>query len=109
MPVGMVWIATLAEERFKTMKVSLSRYIHKSEAFLFFCVSSTKINLALNHAFCCDRVAVLDKGKLVTFGPPDAVLVSDVIEPVFQVTLHQTFAKQLPHPVLTFAKPRFSS
>ena len=58
----------------------------------------------LNHAYACDRVAVMKGGTLVAFGTPCEVLVPDVVEPVFQVTVHQTFAEQLEHPVLTFAK-----
>lgn len=58
----------------------------------------------LNHAFACDRVAVLEAGKLVAFGPPCEVLTPKVIEPVFQIAVAQTNARHLNHPILTFAK-----
>ncbi|WP_213215048.1 ABC transporter ATP-binding protein [Roseibium polysiphoniae] len=58
----------------------------------------------LNHAFACDRVAVLYGGKLVAFGEPSEVLVPDVIETVFQVAVHPNFAEQLNRPVLAFSK-----
>ncbi|WP_202981185.1 ABC transporter ATP-binding protein [Labrenzia sp. CE80] len=60
----------------------------------------------LNHAFACDRVAVLHGGKLVAFGEPNEVLVPDVIETVFQVAVHPNFAEQLNRPVLAFSKSR---
>lgn len=34
----------------------------------------------------CDDIAVLDAGRLVAFGPPDAVLTPDLVSAVFQVT-----------------------
>ncbi len=58
----------------------------------------------LNHAFACDLVAVLDEGRLAAFGCPNQILVPEVIEPVFKITVHQTHVEQLNHPVLTFAK-----
>lgn len=58
----------------------------------------------LNHAFVCDRVAVLNKGQLVAYGEPKAVLVSEVIDPIFHVATHQTTTTHFDHPILTFAK-----
>lgn len=58
----------------------------------------------LNHAFACDRVAVLEMGRLVAFGAPSDVLRPEVIEPVFQVAVSQTAASHLDHPILTFAR-----
>lgn len=58
----------------------------------------------LNHAFSCDRVAVLEAGSLVAFGPPSNVLIPDVIEPVFQIAVSQITASHLDHPILTFGK-----
>ena len=58
----------------------------------------------LNHAFACDRVAVLKEGSLIAFGSPAEVLVPEVIEPVFKVAVSQSSAGHLGHPVLTFAK-----
>lgn len=58
----------------------------------------------LNHAFACDRVAVLEAGRLVAFGPPAEVLTPKVIEPVFQIKVSQATASNLDHPILTFAK-----
>ncbi|GAA6182725.1 ABC transporter ATP-binding protein [Shimia sp. NS0008-38b] len=60
----------------------------------------------LNHAFACDRVAVLDGGTLAAFGSPEEVLVASVIEPIFQVALHRNSAEHIGHPVLTFAKSK---
>lgn len=60
----------------------------------------------LNHAFVCDRVALLSNGKLVAFGSPNDVLTPSVIEPIFQVTVYQTTSDQLDHPILTFAKSK---
>ena len=60
----------------------------------------------LNHGFACDRVALLDSGKLVAFGPPEDVLTPDILEPVFQVSAYQTMSEQLDHPILTFSRPR---
>ena len=58
----------------------------------------------LNHAFFCDRVALLSSGKLVAFGSPKEVLKTEIIEQVFQVTAKQITSKQLNHPILTFSK-----
>ena len=58
----------------------------------------------LNHAFFCDRVALLSSGKLVAFGSPKEVLKTEIIEQVFQVTTKQITSKQLNHPILTFSK-----
>ena len=58
----------------------------------------------LNHAFVCDRVALLDCGKLVAFGAPNEVLTPEIIGPVFKVAAKQTISTQLDHPVLTFSK-----
>lgn len=58
----------------------------------------------LNHAFACDRVAVLHDGALVAFGDPHNVLVPEVIEPVFGVSVTQTDALHLDHPILTFSR-----
>ncbi len=58
----------------------------------------------LNHAFACDQVAVLNVGKLVAFGTPKEVLVPEVVEPVFEVTVRHTLVRELDHPILTFAK-----
>ncbi len=58
----------------------------------------------LNHAYSCDRVAVLNNGKLAAFGTPSEVLVPHVIGPIFQVAVHQSRADHVNHPVLTFAK-----
>lgn len=60
----------------------------------------------LNHAFACDRVAVLNEGALAAFGDPRTVLVPEVIEPVFQVAVTQTEAQHLDHPILTFGAAR---
>jgi iron complex transport system ATP-binding protein len=43
------------------------------------------LNLA---AMFCDRVAVLDKGKLVAFGAPEQVLTAKLIAEVFEVDAH---------------------
>ena len=40
------------------------------------------LNLAASH---CDQVIVLSDGAVVAFGPPDAVLVDEVLAPVFHV------------------------
>lgn len=58
----------------------------------------------LNHAFACDRVAVLNAGRLVAFGLPEEILTPEVIAPVFQVAVHQSKAPHGDHPILTFAK-----
>ena len=58
----------------------------------------------LNHAFFCDRVALLSSGKLVAFGSPKEVLKTEIIGQVFQVTAKQITSKQLNHPILTFSK-----
>lgn len=58
----------------------------------------------LNHAFACDRVALLGSGKLVAFGSPEEVLTPKIIEPIFQVTARQTISEQLDNPILTFSK-----
>lgn len=58
----------------------------------------------LNHAFACDRVAVLEHGRLAAFGPPSEVLVPNVIGPVFEVAVHQNRTVFADHPILTFAK-----
>ena len=58
----------------------------------------------LNHAFVCDRVALLGSGKLVAFGSPEEVLTPEIIEPIFQVTARQTISEQLDNPILTFSK-----
>lgn len=58
----------------------------------------------LNHAFVCDRVALLGSGKLVAFGSPEEVLIPEIIEPVFQVSAQQISSEQLVHPILTFSK-----
>lgn len=63
----------------------------------------------LNHAFACDRVAVLRDGSLEAFGEPDTVLTADVIGPIFQVAVHQIRAAHLDHPILTFAKKNSSN
>ncbi|MEM7016756.1 MAG: ABC transporter ATP-binding protein [Pseudomonadota bacterium] len=63
----------------------------------------------LNHAFACDRVALLDSGKLVAFGSPKEVLIPEIIEPVFQVAVQQTISEQLNHPILTFSKSSCSA
>lgn len=72
-------------------------------------VASQKSTIALalhdlNHAFFCDRVALLSSGKLVAFGSPKEVLKTEIIEQVFQVTAKQITSKQLNHPILTFSK-----
>ncbi|GGU69720.1 ABC transporter ATP-binding protein [Lentzea flava] len=43
------------------------------------------LNLA---ASCCDRLHVLDSGRLVASGPPEEVLVPELIAEVFHVTAH---------------------
>ncbi|MCP9484078.1 ABC transporter ATP-binding protein [Shimia sp. CNT1-13L.2] len=58
----------------------------------------------LNHAFACDRVAVMNGGALAAFGPPKDVLVPSVIEPVFKVGVQQNHSNYSDHPVLTFVK-----
>lgn len=58
----------------------------------------------LNHAFACDRVAILQNGVLAAFGDPREVLVPEVIEPVFGVSVTQTEATHMDHPILTFSK-----
>ncbi len=58
----------------------------------------------LNQAFFCDRVAVLQDGRLAAFGAPRDVLMPEVIEPVFQVAVTQTDAPHLDHPILSFAR-----
>jgi iron complex transport system ATP-binding protein len=39
----------------------------------------------LNHAMGCDRLAVLDGGRLVACGPPDRVLTPDRLRQVFRI------------------------
>ena len=63
----------------------------------------------LNHAFACDRVALLSGGKLVATGPPNEVLTPDIIAPVFQVCVHKTPSAQQGHPILTFSKSSTAS
>lgn len=58
----------------------------------------------LNHAFACDRVAVLRAGTLAAFGSPAEVLVPEIIGPVFEVGVHQSSAPHIDHPILTFSK-----
>lgn len=60
----------------------------------------------LNHAFACDRVAVVNDGKLVAFGPAAEVLVPDIIAPVFQVAVRQSDAAHSANPFLSFAKSK---
>ena len=59
----------------------------------------------LNQAFACDCVAVLNGGSVAAIGSPSEVLVPDVIEPIFHVSVHQSYAAHVDHPVLTFGKP----
>jgi len=63
----------------------------------------------LNHAFACDRVAVLNAGQLAAFGTPSDVLVPEIIAPVFQVGVHQSKSPHVDHPILTFAKESFAT
>jgi iron complex transport system ATP-binding protein len=56
----------------------------------------------LNQAYDCDKVAILEDGRLVAFGAPHAVIVPEVIEPVFKVGVHQTCSPELGRPILTF-------
>jgi iron complex transport system ATP-binding protein len=58
----------------------------------------------LNHAFACDRVAVMDKGALVAFGTPSEVLVPEVLSPVFKVAVRKASWPHGDHPILSFAK-----
>lgn len=56
----------------------------------------------LNHAFMCDKVAVIDKGTLAAFGTVDEILVPDIIDPVFHVRTKRIIADGLAHPILHF-------
>ena len=52
----------------------------------------------LRTAFCFDRVLVMDQGRLVGFGAPEAVLTPELIQAVFQVRarLDQGLVLELP-------------
>ena len=39
----------------------------------------------LNQAMRCDRLAVMQDGRLVALGPPDRILTTDLLARVFQV------------------------
>ena len=56
------------------------------------------------HAFACDKVAILNHGELVAVGTPYEVLIPDIIEPVFQITMYQNSVAHHEHPFLSFAK-----
>jgi iron complex transport system ATP-binding protein len=58
----------------------------------------------LNQAYECDKVAILEGGRLVAFGPPQDVIIPEVIEPVFNVGVHQTFSTAMGKPILTFTE-----
>ena len=60
----------------------------------------------LNHAFTCDKIALLNDGELVAFGPPHEVLTPEIIELVFQVAAYKAISTQLTRPMFAFAKSK---
>lgn len=56
----------------------------------------------LNHAFMCDKVAVIDKGTLAAFGTADEILVPDIIDPIFHVRTKRIISDGLAYPILHF-------
>lgn len=58
----------------------------------------------LNYAFRCDRVGVLNAGRLIAYGMPLDVLVPEVIEPVFQVRMRRSRSDDSTYPILTFSQ-----
>ena len=58
----------------------------------------------LNYAFRCDRVGVLNAGRLIAYGMPLDVLVPEVIEPVFQVRMRRSKSDDFTYPILTFSQ-----
>ena len=58
----------------------------------------------LNYAFRCDRVGVLNAGRLIAYGMPLDVLVPEVIEPVFQVRMRRSRSAGFTYPILTFSQ-----
>ena len=58
----------------------------------------------LNHAFACDRVAVMNEGSMVAFGAPSDVLVPEVLSPVFKVAVRKGSLPHEDQPVLSFAR-----
>ena len=57
----------------------------------------------LNYAFRCDRVGVLNGGRLIAYGMPLDVLVPEVIEPVFRVHMRRLESDDFTYPILTFS------
>ena len=58
----------------------------------------------LNHAFACDRVAVMNEGSMVAFGAPSDVLIPEVLSPVFKVAVRKASLPHEDQPVLSFAR-----
>lgn len=57
----------------------------------------------LNHAFMCDKVAVIYEGKLTAFGTADEILVPDIIDPVFHVRTKRIKSDDCAYPILQFS------
>lgn len=58
------------------------------------------LNLA---ARCCDRIILLDQGRVVKAGHPDEVLTTEILEPIYQLEVHRIDHRG--HPYLIFDKP----
>ncbi|MDP3969373.1 MAG: ABC transporter ATP-binding protein [Nocardioides sp.] len=52
------------------------------------------LNLAARY---CDDLLVLDEGRVAAYGVPDAVLVPEVIEPVYAIGVHRLDVDGVPH------------
>lgn len=80
---------------------------HQLAIMKWVALQETTVILALhdlNQAYECDKVAILEDGRLVGFGTPETVITPDLIEPVFKVAMRQTFDKERSKPILTFAE-----
>lgn len=59
------------------------------------------LNLA---ARCCDRIVLMDRGRVITAGRPDEVLTTEILEPVYRLEVHRVNLRGRPY--LIFDKPQ---